>query len=131
MSHVSPDAVPAPVQSYRFDGSELTCQCCGATTPLRTKARHHSGCKAAAGLAGLTKREREIALLIGRGAVTKEVAVALGIAPKTVEAHKWKIFMFLGIHRTAELVKMVTILDYERELLEKTATSDTVSAASS
>ncbi len=61
------------------------------------------GAEGAERLASLTAREREIALLVGRGATNAEVARALMVAPKTVNAHLERVYRKLGVHRRAEL----------------------------
>jgi DNA-binding NarL/FixJ family response regulator len=55
-------------------------------------------------LARLTSREREVLQLVAEGKFTKEVADALGIAIKTVEAHRSNIMHKLNLHSLAELV---------------------------
>ncbi len=53
---------------------------------------------------GLSKRENEIVCLIASGKANKEAAYALGISVRTVEAHRAKIMLKLGIHSITELV---------------------------
>ena len=53
----------------------------------------------------LTKREIEIAELCAKGMLNKEIAVALGISPRTVETHKNNLFRKLGINNTVELMR--------------------------
>jgi HD-GYP domain-containing protein (c-di-GMP phosphodiesterase class II) len=48
------------------------------------------------GPAGLTTREVEVLVLIARGASTKQVAGALGIAPKTASTHIERIYSKIG-----------------------------------
>lgn len=52
----------------------------------------------------LTRREREVLALIARGQSGKEIALALGIAPKTVEHYREKVKMKVGVTRTACLI---------------------------
>jgi HD-GYP domain-containing protein (c-di-GMP phosphodiesterase class II) len=52
--------------------------------------------KRRAGPAGLTPREIEVLTLIARGASTRQVARALGIAPKTAETHIERIYTKTG-----------------------------------
>jgi two-component system response regulator NreC len=54
--------------------------------------------------AGTTPREREIIRLLAEGKSNKEVAVQLGIAVRTVETHRAKIMLKLGLHSLAELI---------------------------
>ena len=57
-------------------------------------------------LEGLTSREKEVFVYLAEGKVVKEIACILGIAPKTVEAHKFNLMGKLGIHNKAQLVRM-------------------------
>jgi DNA-binding NarL/FixJ family response regulator len=49
------------------------------------------------GLAKLTRREREVLELIGRGFANKRIALELGIAEKTVKAHVSAVLAKLGV----------------------------------
>ena len=51
-----------------------------------------------------TPREIEIIHLLAEGKSNKEVASALGIATGTVETHRAKIMLKLGLHSLAELI---------------------------
>jgi DNA-binding NarL/FixJ family response regulator len=53
----------------------------------------------------LTDREREVVQLLAEGKSNKEVAVALDISVKTVEAHRATIMHKLEINSIAELVR--------------------------
>jgi DNA-binding NarL/FixJ family response regulator len=55
----------------------------------------------------LTGREREVLLFIARGALNKEIAAALGISVRTVEAHRDNLMRKLGIRTVAGLTKLV------------------------
>ena len=70
--------------------------------------RHQGECVERAGdqetLAALTERQRQIVRLLAEGKSSKEVAVALAVAFKTVQAHRFNIFRKLGIHNLTELV---------------------------
>jgi DNA-binding CsgD family transcriptional regulator len=52
----------------------------------------------------LTKRETTILRLVVEGKSNKEIAQGLGIATKTVEAHRARIKRKLGLQTTVELV---------------------------
>jgi DNA-binding NarL/FixJ family response regulator len=62
-----------------------------------------------AGLSGLgtllSEREKEVLTLIAEGKKTKEIASALKLSPKTVEIHRRRIKVKLGVSSTAELTK--------------------------
>lgn len=51
-----------------------------------------------------TPREVEIIRLLAEGKANKEIAVGLGITIRTVEAHRAKIMLKLGLHSLAELI---------------------------
>lgn len=53
----------------------------------------------------LTAREREVIHLLAEGKSNKEVAIVLGIATKTAEAHRINIMRKLNLHSIAELVR--------------------------
>ena len=53
----------------------------------------------------LTPRQREILQLVAEGGSSKEIATALGLSAKTVEAHRSQIMDRLGIHDVAGLVR--------------------------
>ena len=64
------------------------------------------GPKGAAGPGSqLTAREREITQLVTEGRSNKEVAVALGVSAKTVDAHRANIMHKLNLHSVADLVR--------------------------
>lgn len=51
----------------------------------------------------LTGRELEVLTLIGQGLVTKDIAAALKLSPKTVSAHRQNIMGKLSLHNAAAL----------------------------
>ena len=51
----------------------------------------------------LTERELEVVSLIGQGKVTKDIAAAMGLSPKTVSAHRQNIMGKLDLHNAAAL----------------------------
>jgi DNA-binding NarL/FixJ family response regulator len=53
----------------------------------------------------LSAREREIVQLLAEGHTSKEIASRLGIAFKTVDAHRTNIMRRLNIHAVADLVR--------------------------
>ena len=58
-----------------------------------------------AGRGPLTPRQREVVSLIATGKTMKEIAVALGMSPRTVETHKYQAMETLGFQTTAELIR--------------------------
>ena len=71
---------------------------------LRDRTRQLS---AAARLATLTQREREVMELVVGGKQNKVIADELGISIKTVEAHRAKVMEKMGANSVAELVQTV------------------------
>ncbi len=55
----------------------------------------------------LTRREREVAGQVGRGASNAEIAVALGIGVRTVEFHLTNVYRKLDIARRTQLAALV------------------------
>jgi DNA-binding NarL/FixJ family response regulator len=53
----------------------------------------------------LTPREQEVLRLLARGKSMKEAAFALGITPRTIAFHKYRLMKVLGIRTSAELVQ--------------------------
>jgi DNA-binding NarL/FixJ family response regulator len=52
----------------------------------------------------LSEREREVLQLLADGSTSKEIAVALGLKPKTVENHRARILDKLGVSNSAAAV---------------------------
>lgn len=55
----------------------------------------------------LSVREREVALLLAKGYLNKQVAAALGTTERTVKAHRSRIMEKLGIRSAVELVRLI------------------------
>jgi DNA-binding NarL/FixJ family response regulator len=51
-----------------------------------------------------TSREVEIIRFLAEGKANKEIADALGITTRTVETHRARIMLKLGLHSLAELI---------------------------
>jgi len=68
---------------------------------LKTKGQHQKRERAGA---QTTPRELEIIRLLAQGKSNKEIAAELGIAVRTVETHRAKIMLKLGLHSLAELI---------------------------
>ncbi len=58
--------------------------------------------------AGLTQREHEILAFIAQGYSTQEIAIDLGISPKTVEFHRANLLRKFGARTSSQLVAMAT-----------------------
>lgn len=59
---------------------------------------------ASTGFAGLTIRERQVALALRDGRTRNQIARELGVSPNTVGTFTRKLYAKLGVHRRAELV---------------------------
>jgi len=55
----------------------------------------------------LTPREREVCALVAAGSLNKQIAAQLGIAEKTVKAHRARVMAKLDAPSVAELVRIV------------------------
>jgi two-component system, LuxR family, response regulator FixJ len=64
----------------------------------------------AARLADLTPREHEIMGMVTEGKSNKEMAAALGVSTKTVEAHRARVMEKMRAESLAELVRMALIV---------------------
>ncbi len=53
----------------------------------------------------LSERERQVLEMVSEGLSTPEIAVQLGISPKTVSRHRERIMRKLNLHSATELVK--------------------------
>jgi len=52
----------------------------------------------------LTRRQREVLRMIGRGKSTKEIAQIMGLSAKTVETHRARLMQTLGLRGTSALM---------------------------
>ncbi len=52
----------------------------------------------------LTSRERQVIRLIAKGLQNKAISRIMGIATKTVDAHRTKLMKKLGLHNAAEVI---------------------------
>ncbi|KAB2893502.1 MAG: response regulator transcription factor [Bacteroidetes bacterium] len=71
----------------------------------------------------LTKREEQIVSLVAKGHTSQEIAKKLYISPRTVETHRARIMVKLGVNNTAGLVRFAllhsTYFDSKVELPEE------------
>jgi two-component system, NarL family, response regulator NreC len=94
-----PEAVEAVVAGKRFltpKVSEIVLE-----GFLESKSRHE---KREGKGARITPRETEIIRLLAQGKSNKEIASLLQITVRTVETHRAKIMLKLGVHSLAELI---------------------------
>jgi two-component system invasion response regulator UvrY len=67
---------------------------------------HGRSCK---GINALSRREMEIISLIKKGSSSKEIATALHLSVKTVEAHRYNILKKLNLKNAAALVQFMNL----------------------
>jgi DNA-binding NarL/FixJ family response regulator len=53
----------------------------------------------------ITRREREVLLMVGQGATSKEIAERLGVCPKTIEVHRANLMRKLDVTNVAGLTR--------------------------
>jgi DNA-binding CsgD family transcriptional regulator len=82
-------------------GALALAEACGAQVPVKASCGDR--------LAGLTAREREVALLSARGFANLNVAAHLGISEGTVAVHLKHLYARLGVHGRAELAQAVAV----------------------
>ncbi|WP_428929087.1 LuxR C-terminal-related transcriptional regulator [Marinibacterium sp. SX1] len=92
----------------RRDGSRFWCSVRGRsqdrTSPFARAVWTMIDISDARPIVDLTRRERQVAMLMTEGRTSKQIAEALGISPRTVEAHRGRLFDKLGVRNTAECV---------------------------
>lgn len=69
------------------------------------RARHAQSAGRPGSSDGLTDRQREVLQLLAEGKQVKQVATLLGVSPKTVEFHKYRIMETIGAGTIAELAR--------------------------
>jgi RNA polymerase sigma factor (sigma-70 family) len=75
----------------------------------RHRANQNARAEIAARLAELTPREHEVMAMVTDGKSNKDIAAALGVSAKTVEAHRARVMEKMRAESLAELVRMALI----------------------
>ncbi|QEW19079.1 Transcriptional regulatory protein UhpA [Marinibacterium anthonyi] len=92
----------------RRDGSRFWCSVRGRsqdrTSPFTRAVWTMIDISDSRPIVDLTKRERQVAMLMTEGRTSKQIAETLKISPRTVEAHRGRLFEKLGVRNTAECV---------------------------
>jgi FixJ family two-component response regulator len=79
----------------------------------RQRASQGSRTEIASRRADLTPREHEIMVMVTEGRSNKEMALALGVSTKTVEAHRARVMEKMRAESLAELVRMAMVVGGE------------------
>lgn len=58
-------------------------------------------------LAGLTRREREVAIEVADGRKAAEIGERIGLSRRTVEMHRLRAMKRLGVHSSTELTRLI------------------------
>ncbi|KQV20085.1 MULTISPECIES: AAA family ATPase [unclassified Kitasatospora] len=100
-------AVPAPAEA--FPGPELVAlrADAGPVKPGPDPTEQP-------GLAGLSRREAQVALLVSEGCTNQQIAGRMGVSAKTVETYLSRIFRKLGIVSRAQVAHLVGLDDRQR-----------------
>lgn len=90
-----------------IDNDELLAAVRGAIEGQdRTQLERAADARATLLLGSLTQREREVYDRIVRGMHNREIAVDLGISPRTVEVHRARVMAKLKARRLADLLRL-------------------------
>ncbi len=73
--------------------------------------RRHTQTRTAQLIARLTTREREVLDLLAGGRTAKQIALDLGLSPKTVHTHRAQVFKKLEAESVVELARIATAAD--------------------
>jgi len=104
------DAVAGLTEAARLYAS-LPAPGCRDRVLARMRAGSTAGRRAAQQVGALTPREREIALLAGRGLPTGEIASRLHLSDRTVETHLGRVYRKLGIDGRSGLARALQRID--------------------
>lgn len=93
LKHSAPDEIRDALRVVVSGGTYVTPLLDSATRPRKLRP------------IPLTARQRQVLRLVAQGYTVKRVAQAIGVSPKTVEFHKYRVMERLGATSTAELVR--------------------------
>jgi len=98
VKHAAGKELVAAIHTVLRGGRYLPAQLAsGVLTALANGDRQEVG--------SMTPRQRQVVTMIAEGLTMKEVAAALGLSPRTVEAHKYQVMQTLGLQTTADLIR--------------------------
>lgn len=101
LKHSAPDELLTAIQTALRGGTFVSSALHNpALDELLNPSRRH-----VKGTVELTARQRDVLQLLAEGKSAKEIGGILGISPRTVETHKYKMMDELGISTAAELIQ--------------------------
>lgn len=96
----------------RKDGALFWCRVRGqaldAADPLARAVWSFSDLSAERPVVPLSRRERQVGMLLVEGLTAKEIARRLDISPRTVHGHKNRLMARFGVRNSLELVRCLT-----------------------
>jgi FixJ family two-component response regulator len=98
------DFIEKPFSSQQL----LTCIARAIARDAETRLRQDERLEIDKRLASLTMREREVLGFVNKGATTKEIAMQLGIQPRTVEIHRHHVMQKMQVRSAVELVRLLS-----------------------
>ena len=57
-------------------------------------------------IAALSRRQREVLLLLAGGKLNKQIAYELGLSERTVKMHRAAVFVALGVKTSADAIRL-------------------------
>lgn len=101
----------------RKDGSLFWCRVRGHSLtrdddPLRRAVWSFADLSDSRPVLGLSTRERQIVMHLGEGRTSKEIARALSISPRTVEAYRARLLKKCGAANVAELLSHLSTMPH-------------------
>ncbi len=95
------DFIEKPVEPGRLESAVTQAMALPRNAPIRLPVQM------AALVGRLTRRERDVLDLMLRGYANKEIAIELGISPRTVEIHRARVFTKTQTRHLAELIAIL------------------------
>ena len=94
-SRILIDAIRRVLDGQLYFEPDMTDAVLNSVRPREIHERDYNG--------ELTQRQREVLQMLAEGKAPKEIAGVLGISPRTVEFHKYRIMEALKLHSVPEL----------------------------
>lgn len=77
---------------------------------MRARVEHNERARLQAQMSELSPRQREVMWLVAEGLSNKEIAIKLGISPRTVENYRAWVMEKMGARNLADLIRKVMAL---------------------